>query len=123
MKNSLWGRREMLKKSGLLAVGAPFIKSRLNSRGEIQPLGLPSTQEGKKPDRPIAAVVLGAGNRGNVYAGYSLKFPEELKIVGVAEPIELRRKRFSAKYQIPEKYQWVTWEHALPVHSADGRER
>ena len=37
--------------------------------------------------KPITAIVLGAGQRGaNVYAAYALSFPNELKIVGVAEP-------------------------------------
>ena len=30
------------------------------------------------------AIVLGAGSRGNAYAHYSLSFPEQLQIVGVA---------------------------------------
>lgn len=37
--------------------------------------------------KPITAIILGAGQRGaNVYGGYALDFPNELKIVGVAEP-------------------------------------
>ena len=37
--------------------------------------------------KPITAIILGAGQRGaNVYGGYALNFPNELKIVGVAEP-------------------------------------
>ena len=41
---------------------------------------------------PITAIVLGAGQRGaNVYAAYALSFPNELKIVGVAEPRADRR--------------------------------
>jgi len=41
--------------------------------------------------KPLTAIVIGAGNRGNVYAGYALKYPDELKIVGVAEPAPLQR--------------------------------
>jgi predicted dehydrogenase len=115
MTKSQWNRREMLKRSGLLAIGAPFIKSTFERVGEVRPIAIQGNEHVVKPERPITAVVLGAGNRGNVYAGYSAKFPDELKIVGVAEPIEIRRKRFSEKYQIPEKYQWITWEHALQI--------
>ena len=44
---------------------------------------------------PITAIVLGAGQRGaNVYGGYALSFPNELKIVGVAEPRADRRAAF-----------------------------
>ena len=105
----------MLKRSGLLAMGAPFAASAFDHIGDKRKIEIPLRENHTKPDRPITAVVLGAGNRGNVYSGYSLKFPDELKIVGVAEPIEFRRKRFATKYQIPEKYQWTTWEHALQI--------
>lgn len=38
--------------------------------------------------RKITAIVLGAGSRGHAYSEYSLSCPEELEIVGVAEPDE-----------------------------------
>ncbi len=87
------------------------LKKKLN--GHLTALDKPDTW--RKPSRPVTAIVLGAGNRGNVYASYSRQFSDELKIVGVAEPIDYRRKRFSETYQIPEKYQWITWEHALEI--------
>lgn len=114
MKNNLT-RRDMLRISGLVAAGLPLANLMNMSDVKAQPIILPVNPEFKKPSNPITAVVLGAGNRGNTYAGYSEKYPNELKIVGVAEPIELRRKRFAEKYQIPEKYQWTTWEHSLQI--------
>ncbi len=46
--------------------------------------------------KPITAIILGAGQRGaNVYGGYALNFPNELKIVGVAEPRADRRAAFA----------------------------
>lgn len=69
----------------------------------------------RKPGNPITAIVLGAGSRGNVYSSYTSKFPEEIKIIGVAEPIDYRRENFSKTYDIPKQNQWVTWEHALQV--------
>jgi len=107
-------RRDWLKLSGLLVGSAGLA----GNRGQAQsPATLAADPETKypKPARPLTAVVLGAGNRGNVYAAYSQKFPDELKIVGVAEPIELRRKRFAEQYGIPARQQWVTWEHALQI--------
>ena len=41
------------------------------------------------------AITLGAGNRGNVYGNYSIEYPDEIDIVGVAEPIEIRRQRYA----------------------------
>ncbi|MDZ7291784.1 MAG: Gfo/Idh/MocA family oxidoreductase [candidate division KSB1 bacterium] len=115
MEKNMWSRRDMLKVGGALAIGAPMVKSALGKPAEAKPVVFPQDPRFKKPDRPVTAIVLGAGARGNTYAPYSEKFPDELKIVGVAEPIALRRKRFSERYQIPEKYQWVTWEHALQI--------
>ncbi len=97
MKKYLLTRRDFTKIVGLSALNAPFINQAFEN----------------KTKQPVTAIVCGAGNRGNTYAKYSLKFPDELKIVGVAEPIDFRRKRFSEQYQIPVKNQWVTWEHAL----------
>lgn len=42
--------------------------------------------------RKIQAVVLGYGNRGASYSDYSVKYPDELEIVAVADPIENRRE-------------------------------
>lgn len=63
--------------------------------------------------RKITGIVCGAGNRGNVYGNYALDYPGELDIVGVAEPIDVRRERFSTQHKIPEKHQYVTWEHVF----------
>jgi predicted dehydrogenase len=41
---------------------------------------------------PITAIVVGAGHRALYYASYAQKHPEELKIVGVADPDERRRR-------------------------------
>lgn len=113
MKNEL-SRREMLRISGLAAAGIPLLNL-LPNNIKAKPIIIPINPEFKDPDKPVTAVVMGAGNRGNVYSGYSVKFPKELKIVGVAEPIEIRRKKFAEKYDIPKEHQWVTWEHAMQV--------
>ena len=42
--------------------------------------------------RPVTALIVGAGNRGNRYASYALHHPDRLRIVGVADPSELRRE-------------------------------
>lgn len=39
----------------------------------------------------ITAIIVGAGHRALIYAGYALKAPEELRIVGVADPSPERR--------------------------------
>ena len=77
------------------------------------PLGKPSSYEWRKPDRPVTAAIMGAGERGNVYAGYAHKFPDELKIVGVAEPILHRNENMAKAHGIPDDKRWVTWEDAF----------
>ena len=109
MKKHLLTRRDFVKMSGLVALETPFITQSLANTVTEK---VKKITQGPKPP-PVTAIVLGAGNRGNTYAKYSLKFPDELKIVGVAEPIEFRRRRFSEQYNIAEKNQWVTWEHVL----------
>ena len=115
MKNKYWSRRDLLKTMGFVALGTSVkpVYTRFEESGE--PVILPINKRYKKPGQPITCVVLGAGGRGNVYAGYSEHFPDEVKIVGVAEPIPFRRERFAERYKIPEKHQWVTWEHALQI--------
>lgn len=53
--------------------------------------------------KPITAIVLGAGHRAMVYADYSLSHPDELKIVGVADPNEYRRNMVREKFGFPKE--------------------
>ena len=61
-------------------------------------------------EKPVTAITLGAGNRGNVYGDYGIQFPKELDIVGVAEPISIRNERYKNKHNIKEEYTFETWE-------------
>ena len=62
------------------------------------------------PKRPITAVVVGAGNRGTRYASYALQHPDRLKIVGVAEPFELRRNAFAEGFGLPPAQRYESAE-------------
>lgn len=70
-------------------------------------------QTGPAPERPVTAVTLGAGNRGNVYGDYAVAHPDELDIVGAAEPIQIRRRRYAATHDIPAENLFTTWEHVF----------
>jgi predicted dehydrogenase len=63
-----------------------------------------------KEGRTITAITCGAGSRGNTYGGYAVAFPEQIKIVGVAEPIPVRNERYAKKHAIPDENRFVTWE-------------
>lgn len=54
-------------------------------------------------NRPISAVIVGAGHRAIQYASYAEQHPEELKIVAVAEPVELRRRQTATRFGIPDE--------------------
>ncbi|MBR0509571.1 MAG: Gfo/Idh/MocA family oxidoreductase [Clostridia bacterium] len=49
-------------------------------------------------DAPITAVIVGGGHRSIIYADYALKHPEQLKIVGIADPNPERRAMAAARY-------------------------
>ena len=48
----------------------------------------------------ISAVLLGAGNRADVYASVSINYPEKLKIVGIVDPDPIRRELMRDKYGV-----------------------
>jgi predicted dehydrogenase len=49
----------------------------------------------------VRLIVIGAGSRGWRYADYALQRPDELTIVGVAEPRSVYRDRLAADHRIP----------------------
>jgi predicted dehydrogenase len=81
--------------------------------GQPHPLGAPETYEWKRPEGPVTAAIMGAGGRGRAYASYAAEYPEELKIVGVAEPIPHRNETMAAAHGIPAEHRWDTWERAF----------
>ena len=106
-----YSRRNILKSLGL-TIGVASVPS-FSSWAKTEegfPIILPENSLNLNLPKPIKAIVLGAGNRGNIYGGYALQYPNNLDIVGVAEPIELRINRYSEKHNIPKVNQFKTWE-------------
>ncbi|MDA0712309.1 MAG: Gfo/Idh/MocA family oxidoreductase, partial [bacterium] len=60
---------------------------------------------------PVTAVIVGAGHRAVTYASYAEHHPEDLKIVGVADPIARRRKQMSDRFGFGEDACFETAEH------------
>lgn len=50
--------------------------------------------------KPLTAIIVGAGHRALTYAAYARQHPDELKIVAVADPRELRRKQVAELYNL-----------------------
>ncbi|MBQ7687733.1 MAG: Gfo/Idh/MocA family oxidoreductase [Clostridia bacterium] len=53
---------------------------------------------------PVTAVIVGGGHRAIIYADYSLKHPDELKIVGIADPNAERCKMAAERYGFSEEF-------------------
>ena len=98
-------RRQALKTMGLTLGAAAFgFEGFSRTRDGFFEYGL-NLDEIFKPidnplNRPVTAITCGAGSRGNVYGGYSSNFPEQITIVGVAEPIPIRNERYAKKHKI-----------------------
>ena len=63
--------------------------------------------------KPITAVVLGAGSRGSIYAGFAKEYPEQLQIVAVAEPRADRRDQLAEELGIREANRFASWQELL----------
>lgn len=61
-------------------------------------------------NKPITIALIGAGSRGLFsYAPYTTQYPNEAKIVAVAEPREWYRKQAAHAHLIPEDMQFECW--------------
>lgn len=63
--------------------------------------------------KPLTVTLVGAGLRGMIYSGYALQRPEEMQIVAVADPDEVRRSRCQAKYGIADERCFTSWDELL----------
>lgn len=109
-------RRAALKSLTIGVGGIPLLaNSGSNSSGSYDELNKVFAKDFAKNDldKPVTAITLGAGSRGNVYGNYGDKYPTQLDIVGVAEPIEIRNDRYAKKHNIPDENRFTTWEHVF----------
>jgi predicted dehydrogenase len=109
MPNQL-SRRDWLKIMGAAAgtTALPFSSWAVNEKGER--ILLPDNPLHQRLAKPVTAITLGAGSRGNVYGNFAVQYPDQLDIIGVAEPIPIRNERYTKKHNIPEANRFKTWE-------------
>jgi len=62
--------------------------------------------------KPVKLLIVGAGDRGNEYAKYAVLHPEQVKIVGVAEPRDFYRQRMVETHQVPAANVFTDWQEA-----------
>lgn len=71
--------------------------------------------------KPIRLIVVGAGGRGSGYASYAQEHPDQVQIVGVAEPRDFYRNRIADTYDVPFDNISTDWrELAARPKFADG---
>ena len=121
-------RKEFLKRLGMLTVGASLIGVDVNAMtGEAAPASSPAssaTKGGSKThpdldfpirslkantDHAITAIIIGAGSRGTTYGKYALQFPDTMKVVGVADSNNFRKKRTAKAHAIPAENCFSDW--------------
>jgi Oxidoreductase family, NAD-binding Rossmann fold/Oxidoreductase family, C-terminal alpha/beta domain len=104
-------RRELLKNLSL-TLGAAVISTDnlLQVGNNAYAYEFPRNTKHKPLARPVTAITLGAGSRGNVYGNFAASFSDQLDIIGVAEPIPLRNERYATKHKIPDENRFKTWE-------------
>ncbi len=67
--------------------------------------------------KQIKTVVVGCGNRGQVYADYSLQSPNDLKIVGVVDINPTKLKEAQERYGLPDEAAFDSLESFLQTHT------
>ena len=63
--------------------------------------------------KPVTAIVLGAGSRGSIYAGYAKEHPEQLQIIAIAEPRRDRLEQLADAVGVPAERRFDSWEALL----------
>ena len=63
----------------------------------------------------VKVAAVGAGNRMNAYSEYARIHPEEMEIVAVVEPNDVRREQYSRRFGIPVTACYSAWEDFLSL--------
>ena len=59
--------------------------------------------------KQISVLIAGAGSRGTGYAGYANIHPDQVRVVGVAEPRDFWRNRIAGEHAVPPKNVFTDW--------------
>ena len=124
-------RRDFLKTIGAVTAGAAFglpaaeaaaktaqtaaSAALPDEKTSLNDLRLPIRSLKPRTSRQITVVVIGAGNRGNVYAGYFKQYPESVKVVGVSDILEHRCRRMADAHGVPPEHRFGDWSEVFKV--------
>ena len=63
--------------------------------------------------KQFSVVLIGAGGRGSTYVSYMKKMSEKYKVVGVAEPVDVKRNRIAEEHGISAENCFTDWRDLL----------
>lgn len=108
-------RLQFLKIMGLIGVGAALAPELLAGDGtkKLSSMDLGSKSLDADTPRQVSVLVLGAGQRGSVYASYASMYPDAMKVVGVADINPVRLKKMADEHKVDPKYRFSDWADAL----------
>ena len=66
------------------------------------------------PHKPLTAIIVGAGHRAVTYASYAHQRPDELRIVGVADPRAHRRQHAAQLFDLSPSQCFQSAEQNIP---------
>lgn len=69
----------------------------------------------KKIERPVTAILIGAGHRGNIYADYAIEHPDELIIIAVADSNAERRKKAGKLHGLTSNRCFKDWKDVFTL--------
>ncbi|XP_059808079.1 putative 4,5-dihydroxyphthalate dehydrogenase isoform X2 [Hypanus sabinus] len=61
---------------------------------------------------PVKVLIIGAGNRGQIYSSFAKDFPERMKVVGVADCRQVARRNLQMKYSVADYNVFDDWRGA-----------
>ncbi|GCE09452.1 Gfo/Idh/MocA family protein [Dictyobacter aurantiacus] len=60
--------------------------------------------------KPVTLLIIGAGSRGKMYAGYAQKHPDQVEVVGVADPRDYYRTHLATIHEVPNDNVVSDWQ-------------
>ena len=129
-------RKEFLKSLGVLTAGATVLGADDTVRAAGRTMGIPmdglaaddavskTASELDFPVKglkasvkngPVKVIIIGAGNRGRVYARYAAKFPECMQIVGVSDIRQSRKDAMSDQFDVPQEHRFGDWSEVFRI--------
>lgn len=110
-------RRDFLRNTGLLASSSViFGHTELLEAKQVEAAKVMSAAPDDldaKLDKPLTAIIIGAGNRGNTYALYADRYPGSLQIVGVSDINEFRRKGMGDRFSVKASHRFGDWSEVF----------